>query len=249
MSAQPHLLVFTLGPSSDSRRHRLLGEGKRREEIWLRQACLESAVGAGREAGCRVTICSPSPLPALPGTAFLSQGRGPFGERLAEAMRHLTAERSAPLIVAATDVPALARRHLAAALELIEQDPERVVLGPCPDGGIYLLALGRQLPDLARAVRWNGRHVLADLLRLLRLAGRPAVVLAETLHDLDRPADLEGWLASKAREGSLWRSIRRQLASILEALRRPLLPPRIGTPLALWAVPSPGRAPPQPAIL
>jgi 2-phospho-L-lactate guanylyltransferase (CobY/MobA/RfbA family) len=244
MSVQPDLLVFTLGPSGESRRHRLLAEGRRRDEIWLRQACLESAVEAGRTAGCRVTICSPSPLPPLPGVSFLPQASGSFGERLVEAMGSLAARRPAPLIVAATDVPDLAPRHLEAALELIEQDPERVVLGPSPDGGIYLLALGRPLPDLARQVRWNGAHVLADLLRLLRFAGRPAVVLGEALRDLDRPSDLEGWLASATDGGPSWRSVRRQLEAILEAQRRPLLPSRMAIPHAPWSAACAGRAPP-----
>jgi len=245
MIRQPELLVFTLGPKADSRRHRLLAEAHREEEIGLRQGCLDAAVAAGREAGCRITLCSPLPFQLPLTTSYLAQGKGSFGVRLERALGALFERSSGPRIVVGTDVPELAPRHLRAALDRVRENPEAVVLGPSPDGGIYLLAVGLPLSGLAQAVRWGSRHVFADLLGLLRRAGRPAVVLAEALRDLDRPADLDLWLGSGPADDGRWKALRRQLRRILDLRRRPLRPPfRLPVPSSPLPRSLTGRAPP-----
>lgn len=247
MIRPPELIVFTLGPRADSRRHRLLAEGDRQDEIGLRQECLEAAVAAGREAGCRITVCSPRPLHLPLATTYLAQGGGSFGVRLERALETLAARSAAPHLVVGTDVPDLAPRHLRAALARLLTDPESVVLGPSPDGGIYLLALGRPLAGLAQAVRWGGPHVLADLLELLRRQGRPVLVLDDALLDLDRPADLDRWLRSPPADPVRWGALRRRLLRILDVRRRPLQLsvrfPALSPLLRLQA----GRAPPRAA--
>jgi len=113
------------------------------------------------------------------------QGRD-LGERLDHAFRRLLAAHSAAVVIG-TDSPLLPPRMLRQALnELRACD---AVLGPCPDGGFYLIGL-RCLPqDLFRGVRWSSRFAFRDVLGSLGSHGLISSILSP-LPDVDRPADL-----------------------------------------------------------
>ncbi len=238
-SGSPTLLVFTLGPGVESARRGLLPGELRGVEAEVWQGCLSAALEAGRAVGCELEVCSPAPLD-LPGDArHVPQVGDGFGSRLEKA---LTRSFSGPLLVVGTDVPGLAARHLARALSLLAEDPDRVVLGPSPDGGFYLLAASRPIAGLAGATRWCRRDTLRGLMRALRAAGRP-VVLLEFLADLDRRADLETWAA---RRDARWLRLIRLLRRVLSVLRRPAVPLLVGHPRPALVPVRAGRAPPRP---
>jgi len=246
--ATPTLLVFTLGASAESARRGLLPAGQRGLETELWAGCLGAALEAGRTCGCRLEICSPSPLPAPPGTCsvpHVPQAIGPFGQRLEQALLDAFVRSAGPLLVVGADVPGLAARHLDQALAALTEDADRVVLGPSPDGGFYLLACRRPIAGLAGATRWRRRDTLRGLIRSLRAAGRP-VVLLEPLRDLDRRADLELWLAAGPEQP--WRGLARSLERLLAGQRRPLVPDRAGSPLPAFAPLASGRAPPASSL-
>jgi hypothetical protein len=239
-SGHPTLLVFTLGAVRESARRALLPEGLRGMEVDLRQGCLAAALEAGRACGCRLEVCSPSPLPLPAGVQHVPQAGAGFGSRLALAVAGALERGAAPLLVVGTDVPGLAARHLEEALALLGEDPDRVVLGPSPDGGLYLIAASRPIPGLD-AVRWCRRGTLREVVRILRAAGR-SVLLLEPLSDLDRPADLEAWLAAArpARGPDLVGRLRRALAQ----RRRPAAPAHLGALRPACSRASSGRSPP-----
>jgi hypothetical protein len=244
MSA-PTLLVFTLGASRESARHALLPERLRDLEIDVRQGCLDAALAAGRASGCRLEVCTPAP-PALPrDVRAVSQSGLDFGSRLERGVLDAFARGADPLLVVGTDVPGLAAWHVARALALLAEDPDRVVLGPSPDGGFYLLAVRRPIASLATATRWCRRATLRGLLRALRAAGRPAVLL-EPLADLDRPADLESWLAARPGRDSRWRGLTRLLCRILAAQCRPFPSAGLGPQGLAFTATVSGRSPPLP---
>ncbi len=198
-AAAPTLLVFTLGAARESARRKLAPAGLQGMETALRQACFDAVLAAGRACGCRLAVCSPERgrLPA--GVEHLPQRGADFGARL-EGACAAVGRRRGPLVVVGTDVPGLGDRHLREALDLLADDPRRVVLGPSPDGGVYLLAAAAALPPLAE-VRWCRPTTLSDLSRVLAAAGRE-VVLLEPLADLDRAADLDRFLAGKSAQKS-----------------------------------------------
>lgn len=235
----PTLLVFTLGAGRESARQALLPGTLKDLEIGVRRGCLEAALAAGREAGCRLEVCSPSPLPLPADVLNVPQPGSGFGSRLEQAMAGAFGRGTGPLLVVGTDVPGLAARHLGRALALLADDPDRVVLGPSPDGGFYLLASSRPIPGLAAAARWCRRDTLRSLLASLRALGRP-VVLLDPLQDLDRPADLERWLA---RADERWRALVGLLQEALRVLRRPPGAPA-ARPLPVFATHLAGRSPP-----
>lgn len=237
-SGSPTLLVFTLGPGAESARRRLLPATLRGVEAEVWRGCLSAALEAGRAVGCELGVCSPAPLD-LPGDArHVPQTGDGFGSRLERAMAR---SFPGPVLVVGTDVPGLATRHLADALSLLAEDPDRVVLGPSPDGGLYLLAASRPIAGLAGATRWCRRDTLRGLLRALRAAGRP-VVLLEPLADLDRRADLETWAAGR---DARWQGLIRLLRRLLSRLRRPAVPRLAGRPRPALVPVRAGRAPPR----
>jgi len=246
---QPTLLVFTLGADAEARRRRLLPERCRDAEVALRHTCLERVLAMGRRAGCRLEVSSPRP----PETLGVELGRevdhrpqeeGSFGARLDHALSDCLARHDGPVVVVGTDVPGLAARHLEEALARLGDDPDRVVIGPSPDGGFYLLAAHRPIEGLDSAVSWCCAATLETLLDTLAAAGRP-VTLLEPLIDLDRPADLERWLAD--RDGAPdpgWQAVLAVLRRLLAALRRPLIPRGSPVPRPGLALAAPGRSPP-----
>ena len=241
--APPTLLIFTLGPAAECGRKRLLPRALRREERRLHERCLEEAVSAGHAAGCRVLVSAPAEA-ELPAAAERApqEGRG-FADRLERAMASAREEGGGPLLVVGADLPGLTAEPLARAIEALAADPDRVVLGPSPDGGLYLLAAARLLPSLA-AVRWCSAHARADVRALLARAGREVVLLAP-LADLDRAPDLGRLLRARRVATGLWRELLARLARLLAALARPPAPRRpVLVPLPVPHL-HPGRAPPR----
>jgi 2-phospho-L-lactate guanylyltransferase (CobY/MobA/RfbA family) len=247
----PTLLIFTLGAARESEHRALVPAPLRELEIGVRAACLDSALDAGRACGCRLEVSSPGAI-ALPADArgVPQEGAG-FGVRLEAAMRAAFAGfpgGAGPLVVVGTDVPGLAASHLARALSLLDEDADRVVLGPSPDGGLYLLAARRPIDQLATRTRWCRRDTLRGLLRALAEAGRPVTLLAP-LADLDRPADLDRWLGRGREPGATlaarWRALTVLLRGALAGLRRPLAAPPPLAPRLAFAPRLAGRAPPS----
>ncbi len=246
MHGRPTLLVFSRGASAESARRRLLPGRLRHLEDETHRELLEAALDAGRDAGCALVVSSPRPLPRRRAVEYLPQTGTAFGERLESAVADAFAHGPEVLLVAAADVPGLGAGHIGQAVALLRENPERVILGPSPDGGLYLIAMTRPIPGLADAARWCRRTTRRDLERSLWLAGREVVFLAP-LSDLDRPADLAVWLkrgtagwTTRTRLARLAVSIRRALAAL-----RPDDPADLGGPLAGFVPRSAGRAPPS----
>jgi molybdopterin-guanine dinucleotide biosynthesis protein A len=239
----PTLLVFTLGAAGEARRHPLLPEALRQAEIGLRQDCFEAVLRAGREAGCRVVVSSPA-APSEP-VAWIHQAGTTFEERLQGALSAAFEATAGPVVLVGSDTPGLDARIVRQALAALEGDADRVVIGPSPDGGFYLLAAGRPLGDAFASVRWCGRETLRTLRAALERAERPVTLLAP-LADLDRPADLERWLRTPPAGSPRFTGLR-PLRHLLAAWRRPILSPSQRLPDSLRSAPALGRAPPIPA--
>jgi glycosyltransferase A (GT-A) superfamily protein (DUF2064 family) len=163
----------------------------------------------------------------LPGVDLLvlPQRGGGFGERLENALADARVLGYEEILVVPGDVPRLGAPQLARAFALLAERP--VVLGPSPDGGIYLLGL-KVSPAAAMAaaatvaatdpatllagVAWQGPAVFAEL---LGRTGTPGVL--EFLEDLDRPTDLRRLFELAGR-----RALPPDLARLLAGLRTPV---------------------------
>jgi hypothetical protein len=143
-----------------------------------------TTVAVAPDAGCRAPIWPRGLAP---------QRGGDLGARM---QRIFDRAGPGPVVIVGTDVPDIARAHVAAAFRLL--GGHAAVLGPATDGGYWLIGLRRRprVPRPFGAVRWSGPHALADTLANLR--GLPVARVA-TLADVDTPADLAHCAASIGR--------------------------------------------------
>ena len=118
-----------------------------------------------------------------------------LGERLGRALRQLL-QRHPAAVVIGTDSPLLPPRILRQAVSELRLCD--AVLGPCPDGGFYLIGLRRMSPGLFRGVRWGTPHAFRDTLANILRRGFSCSIL-EPVADIDGPEDfrrLESEMAS-----------------------------------------------------
>jgi rSAM/selenodomain-associated transferase 1 len=119
-----------------------------------------------------------------------------LGERLAGAACALGADGSAVVLVD-SDSPTLPIEPVAAALQRLA-GPRRALLGPCVDGGYYLVGLTTPEPGVFRDIPWSTPGVLAAT----RARCAELSLALEELppwYDVDEPVDLERFRAELAR--------------------------------------------------
>jgi rSAM/selenodomain-associated transferase 1 len=141
---------------------------------------------------------------APPGTDLFPQEGADLGERMARAIARGFAADFGPVVLRGSDVPDLPAAVVSEAREVLAAGQAQVVLGPCPDGGYYLVGLAEPHPPLFQGPAWSSRTVLTDTLRLARQLGL-RVHLLPPWPDIDtydnlrtflnraRPAPQPGW--------------------------------------------------------
>jgi uncharacterized protein DUF2064 len=120
-------------------------------------------------------------------------------------------------------VPGLGTPHLAAAFGALED--RSTVLGPSPDGGVYLIGVRGPVDRLFAGVRWCTRFVLRDL-----ASHAGDVALLPALADVDVPGDLDRLVTDPTLDP--W------VRDLARRIRRPVLPCPVLDP----GVPGPRRA-------
>jgi uncharacterized protein len=135
----------------------------------------------------------------ISGDDILLQGDGDLGARLGSIFRQALASAPAAIAVGA-DTPLLTSAHLQQALHgLATHD---AVIGPCPDGGFYLLAL-RACPDeIFSGLPWSTPETAYATKRRLKAHGFSVQEL-DQLFDVDTPDDLVLLTANLARQPSV----------------------------------------------
>jgi rSAM/selenodomain-associated transferase 1 len=115
------------------------------------------------------------------------QGDGDLGERLERMARAALARADFVLLVGA-DSPGLPPLRLERAREALSEAD--AVLGPCDDGGFYLLGLRRCPPRLLAGLPWSAPETFAATRERLAAHGlEPSII--DGWFDVDVPEDLE----------------------------------------------------------
>jgi len=203
----------------------------------LQSAFISDTVRKARElssqADCFLFLTDRSYLLPLPPEfhRLLQQGRD-LGARLSRAFERLLANHRFAVIIG-TDSPELSPLLLLRAMHELESSD--AVLGPCPDGGFYLIGLRRapraRRKGLFHSVRWGTSRAFRDMARNLSESGLITAVL-EPLPDVDRPADfmllrkkLKRHLALRRLAPATWRLISgKQKAESRKPFLRLLIP-------------------------
>jgi rSAM/selenodomain-associated transferase 1 len=145
---------------------------------------------------------------APPGTDLFPQEGADLGERMARAFARGFAAGFGPVMLRGSDVPDLPAAVVLEAREVLAAGRAQVVLGPCPDGGYYLVGLNEPQPLLFQGPAWSSSTVMAETLRLARRLNL-RVHLLPTWPDIDTydnlrtflhragPAPQPGWRSRK----------------------------------------------------
>jgi hypothetical protein len=122
-----------------------------------------------------------------PDAQLVVQPEVDFGARVAAGFGALFDAGLGPVVFVGADMPHLAPELLDEAFDALTRTD--VVLGPCEDGGYYLIGLAAERPRLLDGVRWSTEHTLADTVARAQ-AHRLSVHLTPESFDVDELADL-----------------------------------------------------------
>ena len=111
-----------------------------------------------------------------PDFELLEQVGSDLGSRLDHALTRYLTQGYERVVIMNSDGPTLPPRYLKMAFETLEGHAD-VVLGPCDDGGYYLIGLKQPAPRLLSDVRMSTSHVTADTLALAEEMGLGATLL------------------------------------------------------------------------
>jgi uncharacterized protein len=123
-----------------------------------------------------------------PDFELIAQEGDDLGARLDNALTHCLVQGYSSAVIMNSDGPTLPPSHLASAFDALDAGAD-VVLGPCTDGGYYLIGLKQPAPRLLREVRMSTPNVTADTLSLatqesLRVAQLPRWFDVDEVDDL-----------------------------------------------------------------
>ncbi len=143
---------------------------------------------------------------ATPDIHLMAQAGADLGERLQQAFVWGFAERAQTVLIRNSDSPDLPGWLVTEAREVLERGQAQVVLGPCPDGGYYLVGLQSPQPQLFHDITWSGPTVLTETLARAEHLGL-TVHLLPPWPDIDTCDDLRDFLATPKNSPSPgWRS-------------------------------------------
>jgi rSAM/selenodomain-associated transferase 1 len=112
-----------------------------------------------------------------------------LGERLDNLLTAAFNQGASLAVVMDSDSPTLPVAYLNQAFQDLQADAD-VVLGPCEDGGYYLIGLKAPQPRLLREVQMSTPHVLHDTLAIANEL-RLRVALLPTWYDVDTANELQ----------------------------------------------------------
>jgi len=163
---------------------------------------------------------------------LLQSGRD-LGERLDHALSHYLNTGYRNAVIMDSDSPTLPVSSLSAAFTLLNSGSD-VVIGPCEDGGYYLIGMKKPHPRLLREVRMSTPQVTADTLAVAAEEGLQ-VELLPTWYDVDNHLSLQRLYTELSRApAALARNTRC-------ALNQPAIRNLLSLPRSQAALPKPER--------
>jgi rSAM/selenodomain-associated transferase 1 len=119
----------------------------------------------------------------LPATVkCIPQGRGDLGNRLLRASSIVFSHGYRKVIMLASDTPHMPQDYIRRAFTRL--DDTDVILGPCDDGGYYLIGLRFPAPEAFAGIPWSTSQVLDMTIQRAREAGMTCELLPPC-YDID----------------------------------------------------------------
>ncbi len=146
-----------------------------------------------------------------PPTLIFPQHGADLGERLAHIFTKLCDEGYDQVHIINSDSPDMPRSIIHESTKLLGLHQIDLVLGPCADGGYYLIGLKKPVPGLFQEIPWSTDRVLALTLKRARALGLSCGLL-QPWNDIDTYDDLLRFLDrnkdKKDGHGPGWRNLK-----------------------------------------
>jgi rSAM/selenodomain-associated transferase 1 len=124
---------------------------------------------------------------------LIPQPKGDLGQRLEQSFRSFLDGVPGKAIIMASDVPDLSKDIMNDAVSAL--DNYDMVIGPCNDGGYYLIGMKKPHGELFEGISWSTNKVLEQTLAIAGKQGLSVFSLI-TLRDIDTGDDLKEWVRS-----------------------------------------------------
>jgi uncharacterized protein len=122
--------------------------------------------------------------------ATVQEGKG-LGERLENAFSRAFESGARKVVIVASDVPDLSAEIMEEAIDGLENSD--VAIGPCYDGGYYLIGMKELHKELFTGISWGTERVYGQTLDAAESNGL-TIFQMPILIDVDTEADLRRWL-------------------------------------------------------
>jgi len=122
------------------------------------------------------------------GLPCFAQEEGGLGIRISGAIEHVLGKGYDSAAIAGSDIPGLGPRIAASAFKALGKAD--IAIGPSTDGGYYLIAMKKPIPELFEGIKWSTNEVLkatVDIARRMELK----MEILDILDDIDTPEDME----------------------------------------------------------
>lgn len=123
------------------------------------------------------------------GISYHKQHGNDLGDRLLNATNTLFAEGYPRIIFVGADCCSLNAQQIMDADLLLETSD--IVIGPCKDGGYYLIGIKKAVPEIFNGISWGSEQVFSQTITIAKQLGRNYSLLP-MLSDIDRPEDVYG---------------------------------------------------------
>ena len=128
------------------------------------------------------------------GFKMIAQREGGFGPRLRGAAEDLFSVGFSAVCLIDSDSPTLPFHCLRDLSTSLKEPKDRMVIGPCSDGGYYVLGLRHAHPRLFEDVTWNTDRVYGETVERAKEINLPAIALP-AWYDVDDQISLNRLLS------------------------------------------------------
>jgi len=125
---------------------------------------------------------------------IIPQREGGFGTRLLGATEDLFSVGFSAVCLVGSDSPTLPFHSLRDVSNFLKEPKDRMVIGPCTDGGYYLIGLRRVHTRLFEDITWNTARVCGETVERSKEINVPAISLL-TWYDVDDQLSLNRLLS------------------------------------------------------
>lgn len=193
MCLQKAILQFAKSPRLGEVKTRMRGHYSEQECLDLHIALVNYTLNMLAQTDCAVELWTTDPeiesfdySSHMQLWCYKQEGRD-LGERIIFALQQAFL-RWQKIILIGSDCPEIDSEYITEAWQKLNEVD--VVIGPAHDGGYVLIGLNHFIPEIFYSIDWGTEQVLAQTLERIKSVGKTHCCLG-TLHDIDRPEDLE----------------------------------------------------------